>query len=60
MEIENALRRPINWNTARNVVVMVGAGMDANTVTASRIYKEKEEGRLSFERFPNLGMLKVQ
>ncbi len=58
-EIETALRRPVNWNPARNVIILVGDGMDPNTITASRIYKEKEEGKLSFERFPHLGLLKV-
>lgn len=34
--------------------------MDPNTVTATRIYKEQEKGKLGFERFPHMGLLKVR
>lgn len=58
-EIETALGRPVNWNIAKNVILLVGDGMDPNTVTATRIHKESERGKLSFERFPHMGLLKV-
>lgn len=58
-EIESALRRQVNWRPAKNVILLVGDGMDPNTVTAARIHLVKEEGKLSFERFPHLGLLKA-
>lgn len=58
-EIEASFHRPVNWNIAKNVIIMVGDGMDPNTVTASRIYKEHEEGKLTFEWFPHLALVKV-
>ena len=53
------LKRP------RNILVFVGDGMGLNTVTAARIRKGQKQGRngeeslLAWERFPNLGLLKV-
>lgn len=44
---------------AKNVIVFIGDGMGPNTVTATRIYKHGESGRLVFEKFPHMGMLKV-
>lgn len=58
-EIQNAFRRPVNWQFAKNVIVMVCDGMDPNTITAARIYKETERGKLAFEQFPHVGLLKV-
>ncbi|XP_065205940.1 alkaline phosphatase-like [Planococcus citri] len=58
-EIEAAIGRPVNWNIARSVVIFVADGMDPNTVTATRIFKENERGKLSFEKFPHTGLLKT-
>lgn len=58
-ELKNALSREINRRRAKNVILFVGDGMGPNTVTATRIYGFKEEGLLSWERFPHMGLLKV-
>ncbi|KAA0192006.1 hypothetical protein HAZT_HAZT001563, partial [Hyalella azteca] len=50
---------------AKNVVLFLGDGMGISTVTAGRIFKGQkhgksgEEGYLSFERFPNMALLKT-
>ncbi|GBP74391.1 Alkaline phosphatase, tissue-nonspecific isozyme [Eumeta japonica] len=58
-ELEDALRVKWNLNVAKNVIVFIGDGMDPNTVTATRIYKSGESSKLSFERFPHMGLLKT-
>lgn len=58
-ELKQALRMQINKKRARNIILFVGDGMGPNTVTASRIYKYGEDGHLSWERFPHMGLLKV-
>ena len=60
-----ALQRQINMNVARNVILFVGDGMGMSTVTAARILrgqrdgKPGEETKLTFERFPNIALAKV-
>lgn len=49
----------VNTKTAKNVILFVGDGMGPNTVTATRIYKHGESGRMTFEKFPHIGLLKV-
>lgn len=49
----------LNYNTAKNVILFIGDGMDPNTVTATRIYKGGESHRLVYEKFPHMGLLKV-
>lgn len=51
---------------AKNVVIMIGDGMGIPTITAARIYKGQrsfgksgEEHSLSFDNFPNVGLVKV-
>lgn len=50
---------------ARNVILFVGDGMGLSTVTAARIFEGQErggsgeEGALSFEQFPSVGLVKV-
>lgn len=50
---------------ARNVILFIGDGMGISTITAARIYEAQkrgetgEENRLSFERFPNLALVKT-
>ncbi|KAL3862364.1 hypothetical protein ACJMK2_008335 [Sinanodonta woodiana] len=57
-------RRDIN-NVAKNVIMFLGDGMGASTVTAARIYKGQlsgqpgEETVLTFEDFPNQGLAKT-
>lgn len=58
-ELDEALKVAINNKIAKNVILFVGDGMGPNTVTASRIYKHGERGRLIFEMFPHMGLLKV-
>lgn len=58
-ELKEALNVAINTKIAKNVIVFIGDGMGPNTVTATRIYKHGESGRLTFEKFPHIGLLKV-
>nr|AEV66507.1 alkaline phosphatase 3 [Aphis glycines] len=58
-ELDEALNVVINNKVAKNVILFIGDGMGPNTVTASRIYKNGEKGRLTFEKFPHLGLLKT-
>lgn len=58
-ELKFALNVQSNTKRAKNVILFVGDGMGVNTLTASRIYKYGEEGRLVWETFPHMGMLKV-
>lgn len=58
-ELNEALNVQINNGVAKNVILFVGDGMGPNTVTATRIYKHGESGRLTFEKFPHMGLLKV-
>ena len=50
---------------ARNVILFVGDGMGVSTVTAARIFDGQRRGQpgeenwLSFERFPNLALVKT-
>lgn len=58
-DLKVALGQKQNTKQAKNVILFVADGMGPSTVTAARIYKEKEEGNLIWERFPHMGMLKV-
>ncbi|KAH8244793.1 hypothetical protein KR032_000468 [Drosophila birchii] len=58
-ELKKAVSRDFNRRRAKNVVLFVGDGMGPNTVTAARIYGFKEEGLLSWEQFPHMGLLKT-
>ncbi len=50
---------------ARNLILFVGDGMGISTISAARIFAGQQHGgageahRLSFERFPHLGLVKV-
>uniref|UniRef100_A0A8D8VFS4 Alkaline phosphatase n=1 Tax=Cacopsylla melanoneura TaxID=428564 RepID=A0A8D8VFS4_9HEMI len=57
--IERTLHHKQNTRQAKNVVVFVGDGMGINTITASRIYKAGEFGKLSFEQFPHVALMKT-
>jgi alkaline phosphatase len=65
-DLLRALNRQLNLNTAKNVIFFLGDGMGVSTVTAARIHAGQklgqpgEEHYLSFEKFPNLGLLKVK
>lgn len=58
-ELKHALGQTHNTRRAKNVILFVADGMGPATVTAARIYKDKEEGSLIWERFPHMGLLKV-
>ena len=63
--LNKMLRRRPNTNVAKNVIFFLGDGMGVSTVTAARIYRGQlnnqtgEEATLSFERFPDVGLVKV-
>ncbi|KAH8324333.1 hypothetical protein KR074_005406 [Drosophila pseudoananassae] len=58
-ELKKAVSREFNRRRAKNVILFVGDGMGPNTVTAARIYGFKEEGLLTWENFPHMGLLKT-
>lgn len=58
-ELKRALKVKLNTRRAKNVILFVGDGMGVSTATATRIYKHGEGGLLAWERFPNVGVLKV-
>lgn len=59
-ELRDSVKFKQNKRQAKNIILFVGDGMGLSTVTASRIYKYGEEGRLSWESFPHFGLLKVR
>ncbi|KAG8233245.1 hypothetical protein J437_LFUL013507 [Ladona fulva] len=62
--LESLNKVPI-MGKAKNVIMFIGDGMGMSTITAARIFKGQAEGQLgeeyslSFEKFPNVGLLKV-
>lgn len=64
-KLQEQLERTMNTNIAKNLILFVGDGMSLTTVTAARIYAGQktgstgEEGTLSFEKFPNIGLSKT-
>ncbi len=64
-QLKKALNLERNTNRAKNVILMVGDGMDATTITASRIYEGQlrgdagEENAFAFETFPYVALSKV-
>lgn len=59
LELQKALHRERNTRRAKNVILFIGDGMGPNTVTAARIMAFSEEGLMSWEEFPDMGLLKV-
>ena len=49
----------MNLNRARNVIIMIGAGMGLSSQMAARSYMDDVSTELSFEKFPYAGMSKV-
>ncbi|XP_059610745.1 alkaline phosphatase isoform X2 [Phlebotomus argentipes] len=58
-ELKNALTIQSNTKRAKNVILFVGDGMGPVSTTAGRIFKHGEGGRLSWESFPHMGLLKT-
>lgn len=58
-------RRPPAEPKAKNVILFIGDGMGISTITAARIYEAQkrgetgEENTLSFEKFPNVALVKT-
>lgn len=56
---------PASTPPAKNVILFIGDGMGISTITAARIYDGQsrgetgEENLLSFERFPNVALVKT-
>lgn len=63
--IEKRINRQINTKKAKNIILIIGDGMGIGTTTAARIYEgqsngeEGEENFLSFEKFPDTGIVKT-
>jgi alkaline phosphatase len=63
--LQQILKTRFNNRVAKNVIVFVGDGMGITVSTAARIYKGQKQGmageggRLSFEKFPFVSLLKV-
>lgn len=58
-ELKMALTVKTNTRRAKNVILFVGDGMGQTLITATRIHKVGEEGLLSWEKFPHMGLLKT-
>lgn len=58
-ELERALNKKIINCTAKNVILFVGDGLGLTTITSARIYGRGETGHLAWEKFDNIGALKV-
>lgn len=59
-ELEKALNKKIIEGVAKNVILFIGDGMGPTTVTSSRIYGKGEKGHLAWDKFDNIGVLKVK
>lgn len=65
-KLREQLRKKVNRNIAKNVILFLGDGMSLSTITAARIYFGQklgysgEESILSFEEFPHIGFSKVR
>lgn len=64
-DLYESANRNLNTNKAKNVILFVGDGMGMSTVTAARILRGQlngnsgEENMLEFEKFPHIGLSKV-
>jgi alkaline phosphatase len=54
------MKRSLNENIAKNLIIFIGDGMSIATQTATRIYIGDENVELSFEKFPYSGLTKVK
>lgn len=54
------LLRQLNKNVAKNLIILVAAGMSIPTQMATRVYLGGEDKVLSFEKFPYVGLSKVR
>jgi alkaline phosphatase len=64
-DANTAKAMPAPKKKAKNVILFIGDGMGISTITAARIYDGQsrgetgEENSLSFERFPNVALVKT-
>lgn len=64
-KLQSQLAKKPNTNIAKNLIIFLGDGMSIPTITAARIHQGQkagrsgEEGSLSFEEFPHVGLSKV-
>lgn len=58
-ELKTALNKKIIDGVAKNVILFIGDGMGLTTITSSRIYGRGEAGFLAWDKFNNIGVLKV-
>ncbi|XP_042237829.1 alkaline phosphatase-like [Homarus americanus] len=64
-ELSRTMNVKQNLGVAKNVIMFLGDGMSVPTITAARIYKGQkenrggEEGSLTFETFPHVGLSKT-
>ncbi|XP_058462659.1 membrane-bound alkaline phosphatase-like [Malaya genurostris] len=65
LRLKEQLLKRTNRNVAKNVIFFLGDGMSITTLAASRMYlgqmegQPGEESRLSFEEFPDVGLIKT-
>nr|XP_042910286.1 alkaline phosphatase [Parasteatoda tepidariorum] len=63
--LQRTLRRKTNSNVAKNIVLIVGDGMNLATIAAARILKGQKAGRsgvgeeMIYEAFPNVGLART-
>lgn len=58
--LKEALLKEPNKNVAKNLIILVAAGMSIATQMATRVYLGGEYKTLSFEEFPYVGLSKVR
>ena len=64
-ELAATLRRPINTNVAKNVIMFIGDGMGVSTVTGARILKVQDghdtpdKTKLTMDQFDYTGLAQV-
>ncbi|CAG9832093.1 unnamed protein product [Diabrotica balteata] len=59
LELNEAINKKIIDGPAKNVILFVADGMGMTTMTSSRIYGKGEQGSLAWEKFNNIGILKI-
>lgn len=57
--LSDKLKKKLNTNKAKNLIIFVGDGMGISTQMAARVYKGNEKSELSFEKFPFSGLAKT-
>lgn len=55
----NLMARKEIKGKAKNVIIFMGDGMSIPTLAAARVYMGGENQKLSFEKFPAVGLSKV-